>query len=85
VLAERFALLEPERPKRRERMKHFGQVYAYRNAVAHGAQRSDTSLKVRSIEADVRWAADRLMDLIEKRAVSSEDDMTELFESLKWG
>jgi hypothetical protein len=85
VLSERFALLEPQVDRRRDRVKQFSRLYELRSAVAHGSEKTTTTAEIRSMEADLRWASIRYMDLIEAHAVHSEEDHRDLFDKLKWG
>jgi hypothetical protein len=86
VLAERFALLEPQLDRRRDRVKQFNRMYQLRSAVAHGSEnKSTTTAEVRTMEVDLRWASARYMDLIETHSVHSEEDHRDLFDKLKWG
>jgi hypothetical protein len=87
VVADRFALIEPEPELRAGRAKRFGELYAARSAVAHGGRprEIDEDHFSRGMAADVRWAAQKILSLIRTFDVRSEDAYRSLYEDLKWG
>ena len=87
VIADRFALLEPEPKLRAARAKRFGELYAARSAVAHGGRprEIDEGGFARAMAADVRWAALQILGLVRTFDVRSEDAYRLLYEDLKWG
>jgi hypothetical protein len=87
VLAERFALLDPERSQRPLRYRRFLEYYSARSSVAHGAKssRSQDFMFVRQMAADMRAAISRVVELSSQAAITSEKDYSQMFERLKWG
>jgi hypothetical protein len=87
VLADRFALLEPDPVRRAERAKRFGDLYSARSAIAHGGRSSalDEKHYSRAMARDVRWAASRVLTLVQAFDIRSEEGYRALFEDLKWG
>jgi hypothetical protein len=85
-MAQRFALLEDEPSKRRERVKRYNEVFAVRSAVAHGGESSKaTGAFVRGVAEDVRWAARRLVSLHRTFNTPTETDVDATFEALALG
>ena len=88
VLGERFALLEPDRKKRPDAYRYFTkELYAARSSVAHGGASSTLSDAgfVRDVASRLRTLFARLDSHVVAAALTSEKDLTELFDRLKWG
>ncbi len=87
AMADRFALLEPEASERRERVKAYLDFYGVRSSVAHGGRSSRLDQKdfVSQYQAAVRWAALQTVAMRDKFTPSSEKQVDELFDDLRWG
>jgi hypothetical protein len=87
VIAERFALLEPDRRRRAERAARCTEIAKLRNAVAHGGTPTDVSDVgvIRGIQKDVRWVAMRMLAFERNFAPESEPAVDAAFAALRWG
>ncbi len=87
AMADRFALLEPEPGQRRERVKAYLDLYGVRSSVAHGGRSSrlDQEDFIPQYQAAVRWAALQAVEMRDKFTPSSEKQVDELFDDLRWG
>jgi hypothetical protein len=87
IMAQRYALLEADIHRRREKVARYNDVYSVRSAVAHGRESSkiDESEFVRCVADDVRWAARRLYALGDLFGVKSDEELDRTFEALALG
>jgi hypothetical protein len=87
VMAQRFALLDADPTRRRDRVTRYNDVYAVRSAVAHGGESSRLAERgfIRSVADDVRWAAGRLLEFSKTFPTSSEAELDSSFEALSLG
>jgi hypothetical protein len=87
AMKERFAFLEPDPEQRSERARRYSEVFGVRSAIAHGSTSSalDESGFVRGISQDVVWTARRMLALDKLFAPTSDKQLDEVFEGLRWG
>jgi hypothetical protein len=87
LMAQRFAHLEADRGKRRERLRRYAEIFAVRSAVAHGGDpsRAADGTFMRGVAADVRWAAKRLYSLHVMFSGATEADIDDAFDRLALG
>lgn len=87
AMADRFAMLANDPMTRRELVTNYLNAYGVRSSVAHGGRSSklespdfiDRYLK------SVHWAAWRSLALRDKFAVSSENEVDDIYNDLRWG
>ena len=86
VLAERFALLERDVSKRENASRQFKTYYSMRSAIVHGGVPSEIDrTTILDVMHDVRLVAERLENIDKTTNLRSEDDITRMFEALRWG
>ncbi|MFH9039477.1 hypothetical protein ACH4FA_08975 [Streptomyces sp. NPDC017966] len=87
AMKERFALLDDAPQKRSLRAKQYDELYRVRSTVAHGGLSSKVQEKgfVKNFQREVTWTAWRLIAMQADFSVSSDADLDETFESLRWG
>jgi hypothetical protein len=87
VMRERFALLDSNPGTRAERASRYDEIFSVRSAVAHGgtSKRLQESGFVKGIQAEVTWAAWRLLAAEAEFGAELAVDLDELFERLRWG
>ncbi|KQP67816.1 hypothetical protein ASF40_20000 [Microbacterium sp. Leaf288] len=84
----RFALLEREPARRAERFERYDEVYRVRSAIAHGGDASRRLQSIggsRSMLADARWVARRLLELRTVAAPETDSDLRDAWNGLQWG
>jgi hypothetical protein len=87
AMADRFALLA-ENPEQRRSLAHsYLNFYGARSSVAHGgrSKKIDDNNFMEQYRSSVHWAAWRSLALRETFSPSTEDDVDELFDDLRWG
>jgi len=87
AMADRFALLTDDPRQRRELVSTYLDFYKVRSSVAHGGRSSrlDQGSFLDEYRASVRWAAWRLLALRDTFTPSSENEVDNLFDELRWG
>jgi Apea-like HEPN len=87
AMADRFALLT-ENPQQRRRLAHsYLDFYGARSSVAHGgrSKKIDDNDFMEQYRKSIHWAAWRSLALRETFAPSTEENVDELFDDLRWG
>ena len=86
-MRERFALLDSTPAARAGRAARYDEIFGVRSAVAHGgtSKRLDESSFIRGVEADVTWAAWRLLAVSSDFGDELARDLDELFDRLRYG
>ena len=87
AMADRFALLAEDPKDRRECAKTYLDFYRVRSSIAHGGRSSklDQDDFMETCLEFVRWAAWRLLTVQDTFAPSSEKEIDDLFDDLRWG
>jgi hypothetical protein len=87
VMAQRFALLDADPARRRDRVARYNEVYGVRSAVAHGGESPRLTEEgfVRSVADDVRWATERLLEFGNAFPSTTEAALDSSFEALALG
>ncbi|MFF4030342.1 hypothetical protein ACFYZ2_11295 [Streptomyces sviceus] len=87
AMRERFALLHDTPSTRASRAKAYEELYRVRSIVAHGGISSKVEEEgfIKSFQQEVTWAAWRLLAVGADFSVSSDADLDEAFEGLRWG
>jgi hypothetical protein len=85
--SERFALLEPDSQLRSQRAKRYQDIFSVRSAIAHGSisSRAESRQFLSDMASDVRWAARRILALRDRFSPTSQDDIRQVFDELRWG
>ena len=87
TLAERFALLHPDPHQRPSRAALFKEMYSARSSIAHGSRSSklDDREFIRTMAAEVKWSAHRVLAAEETFGLNTDADFEEMLEGLRWG
>jgi Apea-like HEPN len=85
--SERFALLEPDSQLRSQRARRYQDIFSVRSAIAHGSisRRAESRQFLSDMASDVRWAARRILALRDRFSPTSQDDIRQVFDELRWG
>lgn len=87
-LSERFAYLHPIPSEREHRYKLFSRsYYTARSEVAHGLPCSALGEPgfCRQMSSDLRVAAIRLLEVVDRWKVETDEGFSEMFAAIKWG
>lgn len=87
AMADRFAMLAENPMERKDRVKHYLELYRARSSVAHGGKSRKISQDsfVESYFIAVNWCATRTIALREKFHPDSDSAVDSLYNDLRWG